>query len=510
MNSILNDVTRFYLSMRMRRIEWFMQHPDEAQARIFKKLLERGKGTEFGKKHGFGQIKSPEEFAQKVPIQDYEGFKNDISRMMHGGRDILVPGGVNWYAKSSGTTSDKSKFIPTPPLNIFRSHIRASWDSVALLYDMRRDMKLFQKRSLLLPGSFTSLPEHPSTKFGDVSAILIKYMPTIGQMHTAVPREIAQLANFEEKINRTAEVCSKMDDVVMFGGVPTWLIVLFRKILEQTGKQNLLEVWPDLQAYMHGGVGFDPYRQTFRDLIPSDDFVYQEIYNASEGYFGATAARGDTSMLLFLDHGIYYEFVPMTDWESDEPRAIPISDVKIGENYAIVISSTNGLMRYMPGDTVMFTEARPYKFRITGRTRQFINAFGEEVMIADTDKAVAQTCDSLGVQVAEYTVAPFYFSGNKGKGGHQWVVEFEKSPADIAQFTTLLDENLQKINSDYEAKRYKSIALDPIRLTTVPRGTFLEWMKSRGKYGNQNKVPRLANHRQFIEHLLDFQAKMPG
>ena len=507
MNSIINEATKFYLSMRMRRIEWFMQHPDEAQARIFQKLLARGRKTEFGQKHGLDGIHSQADFAEKIPIQDYEGFKIDIARMMRGQRDVLVPGEVHWFAKSSGTTSDKSKFIPTPPLNIFRSHIRASWDSVALLYDMRPDMRIFQKRSLLLPGSFTTLPEYPRTKFGDVSAVLVNYMPKIGQMHSAVPTEIAQLANFEEKIDRTAEVCSKQDDIVMFGGVPTWLIVLFRKILEMTGKKNLLEVWPDLQAYMHGGVGFDPYRQTFRDLIPSDQFLYQEIYNASEGYFGATAERGDSSMLLFLDHGIYYEFIPMSDWESDSPRAVPVTEVKIGENYAIVITSTNGLTRYMPGDTVMFTSSHPYKFRITGRTRQFINAFGEEVMIADTDKAVAQTCAELGVAVAEYTVAPFYFSGNKGKGGHQWVVEFEKSPAEIGRFTALLDENLQKINSDYEAKRFKNLALDPIRLTTVPRGTFLEWMKSRGKYGNQNKVPRLANHRQFIEHLLEFHAK---
>ncbi len=507
MNAIINDITRMYLSRRMRRIEWFMRHPGEAQDRMFRKLVERGKGTEFGKRHGLDSVKTQADFAEKIPIQDYEGFKNDISRMMRGERDVLVPGEVRWYAKSSGTTSDKSKFIPTPPLNVFRGHIRASWDSVALLYDMRPDMMIFQKRSLLLPGSHTPLPEHPRTRFGDVSAVLVEHMPRIGKMHTAVPDEIAQLANFEEKINRTAEVCSKMDDVVMFGGVPTWLIVLFRKILEMTGKQNLLEVWPDLQAYMHGGVGFDPYRQTFRDLIPSDSFLYQEIYNASEGYFGATAERGDLSMLLFLDHGIYYEFIPMSEWDCERPKAVPITEVKVGENYALVVTSTNGLTRYTPGDTVMFTSANPYKFRITGRTRQFINAFGEEVMVADTDKALAQTCAALGASVAEYTAGPFYFSGNKGKGGHEWVVEFERGPADVGQFAQLLDEILQKTNSDYEAKRFKSIALDPIRLTTVPPGTFTKWMKSRGKFGSQGKVPRLANHRQFIESLHEFRSK---
>jgi GH3 auxin-responsive promoter len=505
MSSITNHLTRYYLSLRMRRIERFMREPEIAQQKMFEKLMTRGRHTEFGQKHGFEDIRSMADFARRVPVGDYENHKLDIGRMMRGERDILIPGEVNWYSKSSGTTSDKSKFIPAPPLNIYRSHMRASWDSVALMYDMKPDMKIFEKRSLLLPGSYTAFSEYPKTKFGDISAVLTHHMPQIGKMHYAPSREIATLTNFEEKINRTVETCSMQDDIVMFGGVPTWLIVLFRRILEKTGKQNLLEVWPNLQAYMHGGVGFDPYRKTFQELIPSDSFIYQEIYNASEGYFGATSDLSDRSMLLFIDHGVFYEFIPITELDKSDPKTLTLMEVDLDENYALVITSTNGLMRYMPGDTVMFTSKSPYKFKITGRTRQFINAFGEEVMISDTDKAVAQTCEQLDVVVSEYTAGPFYFSGNKGKGGHEWMVEFEKSPTDLARFIQLLDENLQKINSDYEAKRFQSIALDQIRMTVVRSGTFLDWMKWRGKFGNQNKVPRLANDRKTIESLMEFQ-----
>lgn len=505
MKRIINQAVRFYLSHRMHRIERFMRRPEETQARVFKSLLERGRKTEFGRRHGFENIRSETDFAKNVPISDYEGFKNDIARMMRGERDVLIPGEVNWYAKSSGTTSDKSKFIPTPPANIFRSHVAGSWDSVALMYSMRPDLQIFEKKNLLLPGSFQRLPEYPKTRFGDVSAVLTEHMPPIGRWHYSPERAISTLANFEEKIRLTVETCSKREDIVMFGGVPTWLIVLFRKILEHTGKKNLLEVWPNLQAYMHGGVGFEPYRQTFRELIPSDDFLYQEIYNASEGFFGATSELADSSMLLLLDSGTYFEFIPMSDWESPAPQAVPIGGVNLGEQYALVITSTNGLFRYTPGDTVVFTSKNPYKFKISGRTKQFINAFGEEVMVGDTDKALAETCRQLDCIVNEYTAAPFYFSGKKGKGGHEWLIEFEKMPADLARFGQLLDENLQKVNSDYEAKRFKNLALDPLKMTALPHGTFLEWMKQRGKFGNQNKVPRLANNRQFVEEILKFR-----
>jgi hypothetical protein len=294
-----------------------------------------------------------------------------------------------------------------------------------------------------------------------------------------------------------------MDDIVMFGGVPTWLIVLFRLILEKTGKKNMLEVWPHLQAYMHGGVGFEPYRQTFRELIPSDDFAYQEIYNASEGYFGAQCDLGIKDMLLLADNGVFYEFIPIEEWDKEHPRTVLLSDVEIGKNYAVLISANNGLWRYQPGDTVVFTRKQPFCFQISGRTKQFINAFGEEVMVGDTDKALAETCRQMNAVVNEYTAAPVYFAGNAGKGGHEWIIEFEKEPADLERFNQVLDETLQRINSDYEAKRFKGMALECLRLHPVPKGTFMRWMRKRGKFGNQNKVPRLANHRQYVEEVLE-------
>ncbi|MFN4257237.1 MAG: GH3 auxin-responsive promoter family protein [Saprospiraceae bacterium] len=504
MFGLVNDIMKPYLRLRMRRIEQMMLGPAEMQERVFRSLLDTAQNTEFGKRYNFAGIRNPEQFARTVPVHDYESLKNDIARMMRGEQDVLWPGETNWYAKSSGTTSDKSKFIPVPTTNLYGCHIRGGWDSVALLYANKPDAGIFKYKNLVMSGSFQSLPEYPATRFGDVSSILISHLPTVGRMFYAPDLETALLPNFEEKIARTAEITSKQDDIGMFGGVPTWIIVLFRMILEKTGKQNMLEVWPNLQAYMHGGVGFEPYRQTFRELIPSDNFVYQEVYNASEGYFGVQCDFGHNDMLLLADNGVFYEFVPMEEWGKTHPRTVTLADVEIGKNYAVVISANNGLWRYQPGDTVQFTRRNPHCFQITGRTKQFINAFGEEVMVGDTDKALAEACRQADVVVSEYTAAPVYFTGEKSKGGHEWVVEFEKAPSDMERFNHLLDESLQRINSDYEAKRFKSMALERLRLRPVPKGTFHRWMKSRGKFGNQNKVPRLANHREYVEDLLRF------
>jgi hypothetical protein len=414
---------------------------------------------------------------------------------------------VLWYSKSSGTTSDKSKFIPVPYANLFNTHIAGTWDSVALLYHNKPDMEIFRRKNLVLAGSYSSFPEYPKTRFGDVSAVMTYHMPGIGRMFYTPDFETALLPDFETKIQRVAELTAHRDDIVMFGGVPTWLIVLFRLILDKTGKSNMLEVWPHLQAYMHGGVGFEPYRQTFRELIPSDDFAYQEIYNASEGYFGAQCDLQVNDMLLFADNGIFYEFIPVEEWGKDHPKTVALSDVEIGKTYAVLMSSNNGLWRYQPGDTLVFTRKYPHCFRISGRTKQYINVFGEEVMVGDTDKALAETCRQYDAVVAEYTAAPVFFSGAHGKGGHEWVVEFDKPPADLAGFSMTLDSTLQRINSDYEAKRYKSMVLEPLRLHIVPKGTFLYWMKSRGKFGNQNKVPRLANHRQYVEEVMEIAGR---
>jgi hypothetical protein len=504
MNYLLNSlVMRPYLTWRMRRISDYMRNPEKYQEYWFKKILDSAQNTEIGRKYHFGEIKTYQQYRERLPLIEYDQTKDAIARMMLGEKDVLRPGTVNWYSKSSGTTSDKSKFIPVPYENLFRCHIRGSWDSVALLYDNKPDMQIFGGKNILLPGSFDALPERPATRFGDVSAVLTHHMPRVGKWFYVPDFETALQKNFEEKIEKTARITSQCPDVVMFGGVPTWLLVLFRMVLEHTGKSNLLEVWPHLQAYMHGGVGFSPYRETFKELIPSDKFVYQEIYNASEGYFGAQWNLQQEGILLFMDNGMFFEFVPMEDWEKENPRSLTISEVEIGKNYAIVITTNGGLYRYAPGDTVVFTSKDPATIRISGRTRQFINAFGEEVMVGDADKALAQTCEALHAVVAEYTAGPVYIASGK-KGGHQWVIEFEKSPADLDDFNRLLDLNLQKINSDYEAKRYKNLALNQLKLNAVPGGSFHSWLKAKGKVGSQSKVPRLANHRKYVEEILQF------
>jgi hypothetical protein len=503
MKWLVNEVMKVKLKVQLQRVERYMQDPGMTQDQWFSNLLTAAQHTEFGRQHGFADIRHHAQFAERVPVHDYDALRDRIARMMHGEPDVLWPGVTTWYSKSSGTTSDKSKFIPVSNDNLNDCHLAGSWDALAMLYHHRDDLEIFRRRNLLMPGSFAALPDHPQTHFGDVSAVLTQHMPFIARWFYTPDFEIALLPNFEDKIRKVAEKCSQDDDIVMFGGVPTWLVVLFRMILERTGKQNMLEVWPRLQAYMHGGVGFAPYRQTFREFIPDERFVYQEIYNASEGFFGAQCDFDRDDMLLLADNGVFYEFVPMEEWEQEHPRTVLLADVELGKNYAVLISSNNGLWRYQPGDTVIFTRKNPHCFRISGRTKQFINTFGEEVMVGDADKALAQTCTALDAIVEEYTAGPVYFdSSREGRGGHEWIIEFQKSPANLDEFAAQLDLHLQRINSDYEAKRYRDMALAPLRLRAVPPGTFMRWMRERGKVSSQAKVPRLANHRDYLDGVI--------
>jgi hypothetical protein len=468
------------------------------------KLIQTAQSTEFGKKHSFRIIRSYEQFKKQIPISDYEGLKPYIQRMMHGEKDILWTGRVKWFSKSSGTTSDKSKFIPVSKENLFGNHIKGSWDTLANMYHHTPDLPLFKCKSLVMGGSLEKFEPYPNTRIGDISAIMIHHMPGIGRPFYLPSFEVALMSDWEKKIELTAREVLEEKNLVMFGGVPTWNLVLFRKILEYTGASNLLEVWPNLKAYIHGGVGFEPYRQQFKQLIPSDDFIYMEVYNASEGYFAVSHHPGDSDLLLLIDNGIFYEFIPMSDYTmGNMDSAVPLTGVKKDINYAMVISSNSGLWRYVPGDTVRFTSLDPYKIKIVGRTQQFINAFGEEVVVANTDQALAMTCKDHQVVVKDYTVAPIYI-GIMGQGGHQWLIEFEKSPKNPEAFAVDLDTNLQKLNSDYEAKRSNNLALYPLQVQSVPSGTFFNWMKSKGKLGGQNKVPRLSNHRKVVEDILDF------
>jgi hypothetical protein len=502
MRKLANSLFRRYLDFRMRHIRRYMKHPHEVQREWINRLLLTARDTEWGQKFDFKSIKSHRQFAKRMPVQDYESLKPYIQRMMHGEKDVLWNGRIRYFSKSSGTTSDKSKFIPVSSQNLRYCHKGGSWDTTAIFYDQRPDAELFQRRSLLMGGSLSRFEPFPKSIVGDVSAVMISQMPFFVRPFFTPDFETALMPDFEKKIERMAGICSR-EDVVMLGGVPTWTVVLFRRILELTGKQNMLEVWPNLQAYIHGGVSFTPYREQFRKFFPSEKVSYQEIYNASEGYFAIQNDFTAKDMLLLLDNGVYYEFLPMEEWHKEYPKAIPLEAVEVGKNYAIVISTNAGLWRYKIGDTVTFTSVLPYKIKITGRTRQFVNAFGEEVMVDNTDRTLSETCKATGAIVLEYTVAPVYFKGS-GKGGHEWLVEFERKPADLKYFSQLLDKNLQRINSDYEAKRYRNLALEPLRLRPVPPGTFHKWLKMKGKYGGQHKVPRLSNERSYVDEILTF------
>jgi hypothetical protein len=441
-----------------------------------------------------------------VPLQDYESLFPYIDRMMHGEENVLWEGVVKWYSKSSGTTSHKSKFIPVSKVNLNECHIKGSWNTMALLYNNYPDLEIFAEKNLVISGSVKPFEEHPETMRGDISAIMVSNMPIIGRPFYTPDFQTALMDDWDSKFAKTLDQVIHQN-VVSFGGVPTWNIVLFNMMLEMTGKKHMMEIWPNVKVYVHGGVGFDPYIEQFKKLFPSDKMIYQEAYNASEGFFAAQDQKEPGSMLLMLDVGIFYEFIPYQDWLNNDMDAVTIRDVEVDKPYVLVISTNSGLWRYIPGDTIIFTSLKPHRVKVLGRTRQFINAFGEEVIISNTDKAISQTCNKHECIVREYTVAPVYFENVAAKGSHQWVIEFEKSPANIEAFRTDLDLSLQALNTDYAAKRYHDMALEKLQLITVPPETFTQWMRSRGRYGGQNKVPRLSNDRTYVESLIEFIKK---
>lgn len=506
MKKWINTAFRKYYEYRMQHVEEFMQHPHKVQQEVFERLITAAAQTEWGKNYEFSSIKKQSTFAARLPINDYEDLKPCIERMMRGEKNVLWRGQVKWFSKSSGTTSDRSKYIPVSDENLKDCHIRGTWDTMTFFYNQRQDAKQFEYKSLLMGGSLSTYDAYPETTIGDVSAIMINQMPLVARPFFTPDFETALMPNFEKKIERMAQIIANDKELVMIGGVPTWTVVLLRKVQELTGTENFFDLWPELQGYIHGGVSFTPYRKQFSEFFPGNQVSYQEVYNASEGYFATQNDFSSDDMLLLLNNGVYYEFIPASEWDKEHPIALPLSEVEVGEPYALVISTNSGLWRYQPGDTIIFTQKYPYKIKITGRTKQFINAFGEEVMVENTDRALAQTCKEFDVSVNDYSVAPIFFEG-AGKGGHEWLIEFEKVPVVYADFANSLDKNLQKINSDYEAKRYKNMALEQLRLHAVPTNTFNDWLKSKGKYGGQHKVPRLSNNRKYVNEILAFLNK---
>lgn len=468
---------------------------------MFNSLIDKAKDTEWGKKHHYPEFGSIKDFKDAVPLQHYEDVKPYIDRTRKGETNILWPGETKWFAKSSGTTSDKSKYIPVTTEGLEKCHFRGGKDVLAIYATNNPETKIFKGKGLTLGGSHKIDNFSNQSYYGDLSAILIENLPFWTEFIRTPSHHVALLDEWEEKLERIAHETTQ-ENVTSIAGVPSWNLVMLKYILDYTGKSNVLDVWPNLELFMHGGVSFNPYRQQFEKIIPSEIMHYLEAYNASEGFFAIQDDPNDKGMLLMLDYGIFYEFIPMNEFGSEKPTTLTIEEVEKDVNYAIVISTNSGLWRYIIGDTVKFTSLYPHKIMITGRTKHFINVFGEEVIIDNAEKALETATRKTNSQVSDYTAAPV-FMGDEQKGGHEWAIEFAVPPANLKEFGYYLDEALQSVNSDYEAKRYKNITLDPPKIHSIPKGTFYKWLEKRGKLGGQNKVPRLSNSRQYIQELLN-------
>ncbi|MFA6151643.1 MAG: GH3 auxin-responsive promoter family protein [Chitinophagaceae bacterium] len=502
---ILSPAIKSFLKLRTSVIDNFMLNPIDTQKRVFNDLIGSAQFTEYGKKYGFQHLNSIAEFQQKVPLNNYDSLKPYIQRILEGEQNILWPSEITWFAKSSGTTSDKSKFIPVSKEALDDNHYKSGKDAVALYLSKHPDSKITSGKCLVIGGSHQLNQLSEDTFYGDLSAVMMQNMPWTGQFLRTPDLSIALMEEWEAKIEMIAQ-STIHENVTFITGVPTWTIVLFKRILEITGAKNMLEVWPNLELYLHGGVSFKPYKEQFKVYIPSDKMHYIDSYNASEGFFASQDSEEEEGMLLFLNHGIFYEFIPMDEFGSENPTVLTLKGVKQNVNYALVISTNTGLWRYVIGDTVQFTTISPFRIKITGRTTFFLNAFGEEVIVDNADDAIAEACKLTGAVVNDYSAAPVFMTGNTN-GTHEWIIEFEKLPCSLDVFVTEMDTALKAINSDYEAKRYKDIALRMPVVHIMPKGGFSNWLKNKNKLGGQHKVPRLSNNRAIIEELLPFTQK---
>ena len=498
--TIFNSVFTWFMKKRIHQIELFMKYPNEVQEEWFEQLIAGAENTEWGKKHHYKSIENLADFKERVPIQNYDTLKPYIERMLKGEQNVLWPSEIRWFAKSSGTTSDRSKFIPVSEESLEECHFKGGKDMLTLYFNNRPNARIFTGKSLTLGGSHQVCQLNADTFFGDLSAVIMKNLPLWAEFYRTPHLDIALLENFEEKIEKMA-YATKDVNVTSISGVPTWNILLFKRILEITGKNNLLEVWPNLELYFHGAVNFTPYRDQFKKLIPNNNMYYLETYNASEGFFGIQDQEDPGDLLLMLDYGIFYEFLPIEHLHDENPKTLTLDEVALDKNYALIITTNAGLWRYMIGDTVRFSSLSPYRIQITGRTKHFINAFGEELIIDHAERALAEACSQTGAIIRDYTAAPVYFNGDEC-GAHEWLIEFDKRPAEFDRFIDLLDETLRRVNSDYDAKRFKDMALRRPIVHKVAEGTFFNWMKEKGKLGGQHKVPRLANNREYVDSIL--------
>jgi len=502
---ILNSIISLINSRRIKQIEAFRKDPAGSQQAQLEYLLDTASKTHIGQQYDFRSIKSAKTFGERVPVVDYEGVKPFVERLKRGEKDLLWPGDIKWFAKSSGTTSSKSKFIPVSRDSLEMCHFRGGKDVVTLYLENNPESELFPGKCLVLGGSHQINSFNSDSYYGDLSAILIENMPFWTQFLKTPDPSIALMSEWEEKLQKMTEATID-ENVTSLAGVPSWFLVLLKNILAKTGKSNLLEVWPNLELFVHGGINFTPYREQYKALIPSAGMNYMETYNASEGFFAIQDDLSSEGMLLMLDYGIFYEFMPLSDLGKEHPTTYTIDEVEKNKDYALIISTNGGLWRYLIGDTVRFVSLNPHRIIITGRTKHFINAFGEELIIDNAERGIEAACRKTGAVIREYTAAPVFMSRNN-KGRHQWLIEFEKKPDDISVFAKTLDEALKTINSDYEAKRYKNITLEQLEVIVAKDNLFMDWLAVRNKLGGQNKVPRLANNRKYIDELITMNNK---
>ena len=500
MDFITRIANNVYFAPRFHRLERYVTHATEIQEQVFKRLIDKAASTEWGKKYDYASIKDYAQFCKRVPVQTYEEVKPWVERIRQGEQNLLWPGNTVWFAKSSGTTNDKSKFIPVTSDSIQDTHYRGGKDAVALYLHINPKSRFSTGKSLVLGGSHAPNLNTNHSLVGDLSAILIENMPAMG-MYLRVPsKQTALMEHFEPKMEAIARETIGTN-VVSLSGVPSWMLVLIKHILEKTGKKTLEQVWPNLEVFFHGGVAFTPYREQYKQLIQKSGMLYVETYNASEGYFATQNDLTDSAMLLMIDYGVFFEFIPMEELGKENPVVVPLWDVKLNKNYAMVISTSAGLWRYMIGDTVKFTSKNPYKIVITGRTKHFINAFGEELIVDNAEKGLAKACAATGALITDYTAAPVFMDEN-AKCRHQWLIEFAKMPDSLERFAKILDNTLQEINSDYEAKRQNNLALQQLEIIVARKGLFNDWLDRKGKLGGQHKIPRLSNTRTYIEDML--------
>lgn len=495
----VNSIASWLLKKRYHQIELFLKYPAEVQEEVMFKLLSIAKDTEVGRQYNFASITNYKEFAERLPIVSYEEVEPFIERTRKGEQNIFWPTSIKWFAKSSGTTNAKSKFIPVSSEALEDCHYKSGKDLLCLYLNNNENSQLFTGKSLRLGGS-KELYEDNGSFFGDLSAILIDNMPFWAELSSTPSNKVSLMSEWEIKLNAIINE-SKLENVTSLAGVPSWMLVLLNNMLEQTGKNHLFEIWENLEVYFHGGVSFSPYKDQYKALLPRKQFNYYEIYNASEGFFAIQDRNNADDLLLMLDYGIFYEFIPMDSYGLEDQKVVALWDVELHKNYTIIITTNAGLWRYKIGDTVRFTSVSPYRIKITGRTKHHINVFGEELIIENAEESLKKVCKKTGAQIKDYTVAPIFMVG-KEKGAHEWIIEFRKEPADINHFTELLDNALKSLNSDYEAKRYNNITLTMPKVHSARENLFYDWLKDRNKLGGQHKIPRLSNKRVYIDELL--------